>query len=85
MSLVHAKRQAEGVLREFVDVELTTEVLNEIENRVNGLIESWSTFGFSVWVPFGPRGGTSGHRYTIFGVKLKFNDHSGDLEMSYRY
>ena len=85
MNLALAKGQAEAALREFVGVELTTEVLNEIENRVNGLIENWRALDFTVWVPFGPRGGTSARRYAISGVKLKFNDFDGDLEMSYRY
>ena len=62
MNRAEAKWQAEASLREFIGVELTTEILNEIENRVNGLIENWRSLDFIVWVPFGPRGGTSAHR-----------------------
>lgn len=84
MNLVEAKRQAEISLREFVGQELTTEVLNEIENRVNGLVYNWAHERFAVLAPFGPQGGQT-RQYPIKGIKIKYSEFNGGLEFSFRY
>lgn len=77
MELKHAKLQAEAELNKFVGVDLTTEVLNEIEDIVNRLIFGWAR----------------DHRYfvkdntgrLVKGIKLWYDLFNGSLKFAYRY
>lgn len=77
MELAVAKIQAEAALRRFVGVELSTEVLNDIENAVNSLIWTWmSLHSFLV----------RDHQGRIVaGIKLWFDHFDGRLRTRFRY
>jgi len=76
MDLATAKAQAESSLRVFVGKELTTPVLNDIENRVNGLVAGWSREGFFVHDSLGR---------IMAGIKIWFDHFDGELRIQPRY
>ena len=76
MKLEEAKAEAEEALRPFVGKELSTEVLNAIENTVNGLIVKWASLEFFVH---------DGTGLLIKGIKLWYDVFNGDLRFAFRY
>ncbi len=77
MDLAVAKAQAESGLRHFVEQELTTPVLNSIENIVNGLIYSWARdHRFFVH---------DGNGRVVKGIKIWYDEHNGSLRTEFRY
>ena len=76
MELKSAKLAAEESLRRFVGQDLTTEVLNEIENTVNGLIRSWTYHKFFV---HDERGNL------VKGIKIWYDSFDGSLRTAFRY
>lgn len=77
MELKDAKAQANAALNKFRGVELTTEVLNDIENTVNSLIFGWA----------------KNDRYfvkdnngrLVKGIKLWYDLFNGSLKFAFRY
>ena len=76
MKLSDAKAQAEEALRPFVGKELTTEVLNEIENITNELIQQWAKIHFFVQDEKGN---------LIRGIKVWYDLFDGELRFAFRY
>ena len=77
MDLATAKSQAEEVLRPLVGNMITTELLNDIENKVNDLIWIWlEEHNFLV---------TDGAGRVITGIKMWFDPHSGALRTRFRH
>ncbi len=78
MDLRVAKGRARVILKKFIGIEIiSTEMLNEIENIVNEQIRHWAVeHNLFVTDPSGS---------VIQGIKLWFNEHSGALQMKFRY
>jgi hypothetical protein len=76
MESATAKAQAEERLRPFVGVDLSTEVLNDIENTVNELIMEWAKLRFFLH---------DGKGNLIKGIKLWYDLFNGQLRFAFRY
>ena len=76
MDKVAAKAEAEESLRLYVGVDLTTDILNEIENIVNELIVVWAKKMFFIYDDF---------ENLVSGVKIWYDLFNGKLRFSFRY
>tara|TARA_R100001086_G_scaffold240039_1_gene165842 strand:- start:125 stop:382 length:258 start_codon:yes stop_codon:yes gene_type:complete len=76
MELASAQKQAEEALRPFVGQDLTTEVLNEIENTTNGLIQDWAKERLFVH---------DGRGNLVRGIKVWYDLFDGALRFAFRY
>jgi len=76
MELKDAKKQVEDRLGKFRGVDLTTEVLNEIENITNELIQEWAKFHYFVKDERGN---------LIRGIKVWYDLFDGRLRFAFRY
>lgn len=81
MNLADAKEQAEAALRPIADrvaagEDLSTEVLNEIENQVNNLLYLWHLKNYHVH---------DGRGRLVKGIKLCYDLFNGSLQTRFRY
>lgn len=76
MQLKDAKTQVEDRLGKFRGADLTTEVLNEIENITNNLIQEWAKLSFFVRDERGN---------LIRGIKVWYDLFTGELKFAFRY
>lgn len=76
VDLKAARAEADLLLRPFVEQELTTEVLNSIEDIVNDLIIGWATKRFFVRDEQG---------LLVKGIKVWYDVFDGSLRIAYRY
>lgn len=79
MDVLEARLRATEALKKFKanNIVINTPMLNEVENIVNDLIRKWRTEDRFVVV--------DNRNFMVTGIRLKFDDHSGHLIMSFRY
>jgi len=76
MESATAQSQARERLAAFIGVELSTEVLNDIENTVNALILEWAKLNFFIH---------DGKGNLIRGIKIWYDLFDGSLKFRFRY